>query len=148
MTCEATVAVICDFLRGRREMVRIVAGDAAELTLTGPKTLAFVHLFELADKTLFSPPRRLHKHCPKAAKRQPGAIIFVAPANAHNSSTASQVALRTDVVAELRRQIGGIDDRHVLAVDRGRTLRHEVRRAHGSVHNRLRDPGKSAVDIG
>ena len=83
VTCEATVAVICDFLRGRREMVRIVAGDAAEPTLTGAKAIAFVHLFELADKTLFSPPRRLHKHCPKARKRQSGAIIFIAPADAH-----------------------------------------------------------------
>ena len=53
----------------------------------------------------------------KRSKWQPGPIVFIAPAHPHDPRIAGQVALRTDVIAERGRQIGRIDDRHVLAVD-------------------------------
>ena len=92
-----------------------MAGYAPEPTSTGPKTIALVHLLELADESVFRPVRRLHEHGPKAMKRQPGPIVLISPAHPHDPRIAGKMALRTDVITERGRQIGGIDDRHVLA---------------------------------
>ena len=117
VTHQAATSVIGHLLRGRGEMVWIVAGNAPEPTSTGAEATALVHLFELADKTVFGPVRRLHEHGPEAMKRQPGPIVLISPTDPHNPGIAGQVALRTDVIPERGRQIGRIDDRHVLAVD-------------------------------
>jgi hypothetical protein len=101
--------------------MRIVTGDAPKLTVTGAKTFAFVHLLELADKTVFRPLRRLHENRPEATKWQPGPIIFISLIDAQDPRTAGQMALRTDVISEPRRQIGRIYDRDVVAVNKCRT---------------------------
>ena len=101
-------------------MVWIVAGNAPEPTSTGAEAMALVHLFDLTDKTVFGLVRRLHEHGPKAMKWKPGPKVLSSPTHPQNPGFAGQVALRADVIPERGRQISGIDDRHVLAVeDRG-----------------------------
>ncbi|HEX3448986.1 MAG TPA: hypothetical protein VHS97_12070 [Isosphaeraceae bacterium] len=117
VTLETPIPVIRNLLGGGRKMVWIVARNAPEPTATGAKAIALVHLFKLADKTVFGLVRRLNEHRPEAKKRQPGSIVFISPTNAHNPRITGQVALRTDVIPERGLQIGRIDDRHVLAVD-------------------------------
>ncbi len=68
--------------------------------------MALVHLFELADKTVFGPVGRLHEHRPEARERQPGPIVFISPTTPHNPGVAGQVALRANVIPERGRQIG------------------------------------------
>jgi hypothetical protein len=100
VTRQAATPVIGHLLLRRGEMVWTVAGNAPESALTGAKTMALVHLFELADKTVFSPVGRLDEHGPKARERQPRPIVLIALTYPHNPGVAGKVALRANVIPE------------------------------------------------
>ena len=117
VTLKTATPIIGYLLCGRREMVRIVAGNAPKPALTGAEAMALVHLLDLADKPVFGPVGRLHEHGPEGMKRQPGPIVLISAARPQNPVHARQVALRADVIPQRGHQVGGIDDRHVLAVD-------------------------------
>ena len=55
-------------------------------------------------------------------ERQPGPIVLILAVQLHDALLADQVALLADGVAERGLQRGGVDDRHVPAVDDGRDV--------------------------
>ena len=66
---QAATSVKGRLLRGRREIVWIMARNTAQPAPAGDEATTLVHLFDLSDKTVFSPVRRLQEHGPEAMQR-------------------------------------------------------------------------------
>ncbi len=72
---QAATPEIGHLLLGRRQPMRIVAGDAAESALAGEEATALVHLLDLADEPVLGRVRRRLQHRPELIERQPGPIV-------------------------------------------------------------------------
>src|SRR5579884_1854768 len=111
MACQAAVAIVARFLFGWRQLVWIMAGDAAELTGAGLEAAAGIHLLDVAGELAGTAlAHRSDKHGPEIGKRQSGPEIEGLPSPAEHASNPLQMALLADRLAQGRRQAGGIDD--------------------------------------
>ena len=120
---EATPSIVRRFLRGRRQDMRIVAGDASEPTLAGKKATAIVHLLDLAAEPVVGRTCRGHERRPEPIERQCRPIVFAPEPRMDRASPADQMALFADTLAEHRLQPRGVDDRQIVA--RARPVRRE-----------------------
>jgi hypothetical protein len=80
----------------------IVARDAPEPSAAGDEALTPVHLLDLADKTVLVLLFGLQEHGPEPLKWQAGPKILLAPAGAHDSVIADQVALLANGISQRR----------------------------------------------
>ena len=79
-----------------------------------------MHLLDLADEAVLGRAGGRLEHRPELMERQPRPIILIATIHLHDAPMAHQVALLADRISERGLQLGGVDDRHVPAIDDGR----------------------------
>src|SRR5437879_4109160 len=112
MTVQAALAVVVQPPFGGRQLVWIVAGDAAHFPIAGLKTATGVHLFDVTDGLVARRGfRRPHEDRPELLQGQARAIIERLPALAYKPRLPLEVALLADGLAQGGRQVTGIYDR-------------------------------------
>ena len=94
---ETTLAVIRDLRARRRQAVRVVAGDAAKLTLARGETATCCHLLDMPDRLELALVSLLHQeYRQEPVDRQARAVVERLAARAGEAERALEMALLTD----------------------------------------------------
>src|SRR5581483_9386917 len=113
VTAQAGLSVMSHALLGRRTLVRIVAGNAANLVLlvAALETAALVHLLDMADRFLLTRFRCANEHRPKQFQRQSRAIVIQASTATGDTSITTKMTLLADRLTQAPVEMTRIDDR-------------------------------------
>ena len=100
---EATLAVVRGLRRRRRQAVRVVARDAAELALARAETATRLHLLDVPDRLeLALVPLLPEEDRPEPVKRQARAEVERLAARPGEAERALEMALLTDRIPQRR----------------------------------------------
>ena len=115
VAAQAAVAVIRHLLGRRRQLVRVVAGDAAQGALALAEAAALRELLGVVDVRVLAGRGRRDEARHEFLERQARPVVGPLPAVAVDLLRPAQVALIADVIPEGRRQVARVDDRGARA---------------------------------
>src|SRR5882762_1482897 len=112
MAVQAALAVVVQSLLDGRQLVWIVARDAAHFPLARLKTAAGVHLFDVTDGLVARREfRRHHEDRPKLLQGEARAIVERLPTLAYKPRLPLEMALLANGLTQGGREVTGIYDR-------------------------------------